>query len=65
MNEKEEAQWIFDNMLEIIGDEEKARVASAFLAEQMVYEIVDNAGVAERSQGWQHIYQMLMNNEIK
>jgi hypothetical protein len=65
MNEKEQAQWLFDNMLELIGDEDVARKAAMFVAEEVVQEIFDTGGNAARSQHWQQAYQMLLRNEIK
>ena len=64
MNEKEQAQWLFDNLFDITNDVETAKKAARFVAEEVIQEIFDTGGSAERSQYWMHTQQMIANDEI-
>lgn len=64
MNEREQAQWLVDNMFAITNDLEMAKLAARFVAEEAIQEIVDHGGNAERAQLWMHVQQMITNNEI-
>ena len=64
MNEREQAQWLVDNMFAITNDLEMAKKAARFVAEEAIQEIVDHGGNAERAQLWMHVQQMIANNEI-
>lgn len=64
MNEKEQAQWLFDNLFDITNDVEMAKKAARFVAEEVVQEIFDTNGSSERSQFWMHVQQMISNNEV-
>lgn len=64
MNEKEQAQWLVDNMFDITNDFEMAKKAARFVAEEVIQEIMDNGGNAERTQVWMHVQQIINNNEV-
>ena len=64
MNEKEQAQWLVDNMFDITNDFEMAKKAARFVAEEVIVEILDTGNKAERAHLWMHVQQIINNNEV-
>jgi hypothetical protein len=62
MNEQEQAQWLVDNMFEIIGDMEKAKLAARFAVEEIYNEVYDfNQGESIRTEYWTNIDKLISN----